>query len=113
MLYHAIFTDGANNLFYVSIDSSNTNIFCELYGGVTDFVCVIQAIYSGVDTCFSCFHYECIHQNYVLNMSDIQDINSLPRNSVFCFVAVATGVRNSSELMIIQMGAFNTGSGIK
>lgn len=68
---------------------------------------MIQAIYRGADTCTSCSYLNCTEDNFVTNASDSQDISHLPKNSAFCFVAIA--IRNASK--IIQLGTFNTEAG--
>ena len=95
-----------NKLFHVSIATHNI-IFCELHDDVAEYVCVIQAVYSGADTCTSCPYLNCTENNFITNASDSQDISHLPQNSAFCFIAIA--VRNASK--IIQLGTFTTEAG--
>ena len=98
-----------NKTFHVSMASHNANIIiCEVHD-VAEYVCVIQAIYSGADTCTSCSYLNCTENNFVTNAMDNQDISHLPKNSAFCFIAIAMNKRNASK--IIQLGTFTTEAG--
>ena len=93
--------ESTNSFFYVEIDPAHSNINCVVHNDITGLSCRIQTVYHRDDKCCNYSHFESTDQCYT---QDQLDTTYLPRNEMFCFIAIAT---NISFRMILE-GAFNT-----
>ena len=93
--------------FRVDVDITNNIILCvlESYLAEYNFSCIIQAIFKLKRE--NCSIYQMESPNYAYEISSKVNVDHLPRNQIFCFVAEA---KNLTSTMILT-GSFSTSTG--